>query len=532
MATVRELQAEFTARAAGWKSTIQSVKKELTSIGTTTEKSVDKANRSYRDLVSETDKLKQAIADSADPKAFDRLNKAIDQTEKEFKETGQIGEKTMAELKSAINESSGSFGDLSQEGRQAINQISKNIDGLEVDLKQLGTDTGLTEMEVDGKQAVQGINQSVNTLNNELKALGSESDLKQLGADGRTALTEINKRTNILNTEIKQLGADSSMDELSAEGRKAINRINASTSMLSNEFKRLGSDVNFDNISAEGRQAIERIDQSVSDLDSNIRVLGTQSGMSGFASEGRQAVNRVEQSVNSLDNELRDLGKETGLNEVNEQVQELGENAQETASPATTGLFAALGGAIGGMRGKALAASAGIAALGGSILSSISVGSEFTGAMNNLAIQTGATEDEIEQLEQSLKNIYQTGAGESFDDIANAMATVRSATKLTGDELEEATQIALDLRDVFDWDVDELMRSVRGMMTNFNLSAEESFTLLAQGRQEMGSSADDLLDTFNEYGHAFADLGFNGEEAMNMIMNSMDAGVRNTDIAA
>nr|WP_256521738.1 phage tail tape measure protein [Halobacillus sp. A5] len=135
-------------------------------------------------------------------------------------------------------------------------------------------------------------------------------------------------------------------------------------------------------------------------------------------------------------------------------------------------------------------------------------------------------------MEGSLLNIYKNNFGESFDDIGKAMGTVRSATKLTGKELELATQNAIMLRDSFDWEVDESMKAVRVMMTEFEYSSEEAFTVLAQGRQELGSTADDLLETFNEYSGAFSDLGFNGEEAMNMISNSVESGARNTDVAA
>ncbi|MFR4670412.1 MAG: hypothetical protein ACLT69_11295 [Intestinibacter bartlettii] len=49
---------------------------------------------------------------------------------------------------------------------------------------------------------------------------------------------------------------------------------------------------------------------------------------------------------------------------------------------------------------------------------------------------TGATDKEMQGLSQTMKEIYADNYGESFEDVANAMAEVQKQTGLTGDALK------------------------------------------------------------------------------------------------
>lgn len=199
----------------------------------------------------------------------------------------------------------------------------------------------------------------------------------------------------------------------------------------------------------------------------------------------------------------------------------------------TSGTFGKMGevvGKVGGILGGALVAGAGAAVAGLGAL--FVAGDNMQQAMNKLQQQTGATEAEMKGMEESLKNIYKNNYGESFEDISSAMANVKQVTGATGAELESMTQTALMMRDTFDFEVNESMRTVSVMMKNFGITSEEAFTLLAQGQQMGVNASDDMLDTFLEYSPLFKQLGFDAEGMLDVLNTGMKAGVRNSDVLA
>lgn len=177
-------------------------------------------------------------------------------------------------------------------------------------------------------------------------------------------------------------------------------------------------------------------------------------------------------------------------------------------------------GKIGAAAGTALVA------VGKSI---VDVSSEFQKACNQLQVSTGATDKEMKGLSQTMKEIYADNYGESFEDVANAMAEVQKQTGLMGDSLKTTTESALALRDTFDFDINESVRSAQMMMQQFGLTSDEAFNLITQGAQNGLDKNGDLLDTINEYSVHFRQAGFSAEEMFNMLQNGTEAGTFSVD---
>ena len=154
---------------------------------------------------------------------------------------------------------------------------------------------------------------------------------------------------------------------------------------------------------------------------------------------------------------------------------------------------------------------------------------ELNKSFNTLQAQTGATDEEMEGLEESLKNIYANNYGESFDDIAVAMAEVKNHTGLAGDELERTIENAIALRDTFEYEVQESTRAADMMMKQFGITSDEAFNLIAQGSQNGLDKNGNLLDSINEYSVHFKQLGFDAEEMFNMFSNGAATGVFDID---
>ena len=177
--------------------------------------------------------------------------------------------------------------------------------------------------------------------------------------------------------------------------------------------------------------------------------------------------------------------------------------------------------------GKGAGVLAGAAAAVGTYATNLSI--EFDQAFNSLQAQTGATTEEMESLEDSVINLYNANLGESMDDVASSMATVRQQTNLTGQELEDVTANALLMRDTFGFEVNESIRAVNSLMDQFGITADEAYTLIAQGAQNGLNQNGDLMDVVNEYAVQFQDAGYSAEDMFNMLVNGAESGTWSVD---
>lgn len=175
----------------------------------------------------------------------------------------------------------------------------------------------------------------------------------------------------------------------------------------------------------------------------------------------------------------------------------------------------------------------GAIAIGGATIATagyaLKLSTEFDKAFNTLQTQTGASAEEMESLNASMENIYANNFGETIEDVAQSMATVKTQTNLTGQELEDITTKALLMRDTFGFEVNESIRAVNSLMNQFGITADEAYTLIAQGAQKGLNQNDDLLDTINEYAVQFEMLGYNADDMFNMLANGASEGTWSVD---
>jgi len=159
----------------------------------------------------------------------------------------------------------------------------------------------------------------------------------------------------------------------------------------------------------------------------------------------------------------------------------------------------------------------------------VKISTDFDKAFNTLVARTGASAEEMDDLNESMESVYANNFGESIEDVAVAMSTVKNNTKLTGKELQSTTEYALLLRDTFDFEVNESTRSAKMLMDQYGLSAEEAYNLIAQGAQNGLDKNGDLLDTVNEYSVHFNQLGIDAPSMFNMLVNGASKGTFSVD---
>ncbi|MCY1690741.1 phage tail tape measure protein [Exiguobacterium sp. SL14] len=126
--------------------------------------------------------------------------------------------------------------------------------------------------------------------------------------------------------------------------------------------------------------------------------------------------------------------------------------------------------------------------------------------------------------------MYSNNFGESWDDVARSLSTVKQITGETGKELQNMTQNAIGLRDTFGFEVNESIRSVDTMMQKqFGISSTEAFNLIAQGQQNGLDKSGEMLDTINEYSVQFKALGMDADTMFETMVSGMDNGAWNLD---
>lgn len=157
------------------------------------------------------------------------------------------------------------------------------------------------------------------------------------------------------------------------------------------------------------------------------------------------------------------------------------------------------------------------------------VGASYEKAMNKVAMSTGTAGQELENLQGIASNVYADNFGESMEDAAASVAEVYKQTGLVGEELQKATEDAYTLQNAFGYEVNDSLQATTQLMSTFGITADEAYTLIAQGAQKGLDQNGDMLDTLNEYSVQFANLGYSAEDMFNMLANGVQNGTWSVD---
>ena len=151
-------------------------------------------------------------------------------------------------------------------------------------------------------------------------------------------------------------------------------------------------------------------------------------------------------------------------------------------------------------------------------------------AMNSFIAQTGIAKNESAEWKKALEDIYKGNYGESFEDIANSMALAsQELYEFDPSQIKAVTENALALRDTFGVEVNESIRASKALITQFGISADEAYNLMAQGAQNGLDFSGELVDNINEYSVQFGKLGLSAEDMFNIFQSGADAGAWNLD---
>lgn len=307
-----------------------------------------------------------------------------------------------------------------------------------------------------------------------------------------------------------------SMDQSLTTLRKELN-------LNSAELKENADDVELlskrkDILQQESEATAKKIELMNNKLTEAERLFGSSS------KEVYQLSNKIldtQTAFQKIQNEITQTGKkldnlEDGLGETKKELKNVDEASEELK-----GGFSVLKGAIADLVAD------GVQELVGS-LKDLAVESDTS--MSKFQAQTGLSNEEMMKFENTIEDIYSKNFGESISDIANSMAEVKLQTRETDpSKLQKLTENAITLRDTFDYDIQESMRAVNMLTTQFGISGEEAFNLIVQGTQKGLNKNGDFLDSLNEYSVHYKHLGYDADEFITSLILGTENGAFSVD---
>ena len=124
------------------------------------------------------------------------------------------------------------------------------------------------------------------------------------------------------------------------------------------------------------------------------------------------------------------------------------------------------------------------------------------------------------------------GYSDDINEVAEAMIRVQNVMGAEGmddDMLQRMTRNAIAFSKNTGADVNETIRGIGKMMTNFGIDADKAWDLMARGAQMGLDQTDELGDNMAEYSQIFGQAGFTAEQTFDMLQSGLDGGAYNLD---
>lgn len=432
-----------------------------------------------------------------------------------------------------VDEMSDKLGSMAEKGQSMTEQWERAGDAANAALEGIagGVSTAVSSVDgiatsIDNLQDAMGQadywTDAVGNYSRELlEATYSTEELVEMGLKSADALEEQNRMLELCEQSASELGR--SMDATA----QIQQDLSAAMDEAAQTADRLADN---EDVSAETKQALAKASTEAAEAMRELEKAQQE------ADEALEAYNQTMASGTSDLNQLEAAAERAGhaaenLAEANGRASEATEelsNASEQAAEEAKGAGNKGTDAIGAVAG-ALAA-AGITAKVMEIAGAVyELAGSFSEAEKTIVGATGATGRELDELMSNSLDVYASSSAENLNEVAAGMMNVKTATGLTGDALEEATDAALVLNNVLGYEVSESSRTAGALMKNFGVSAQEAYNLIAIGAQNGADKNGDLLDVLNEYSAQYSALGLSAEEFVSSLVDGAEAGVFSVD---
>ncbi|WP_052061877.1 phage tail tape measure protein [Rhodococcoides fascians] len=196
---------------------------------------------------------------------------------------------------------------------------------------------------------------------------------------------------------------------------------------------------------------------------------------------------------------------------------------------------------LGSKAGPIGAALAGVAVVGlaaGAMLAdAIADGMQQELESDIIQARLGVNDETMAIVGKAAGDAYANAFGESIGANKDALGTLIQAGVLSGEEgnpemqkiLEQATAVS----EILGEEIPAVARSAsQAVKTGIAEDATGAFDLMVKGAQNGLNVSEDMLDTMDEYGTQFRNLGLDGGQAFGLMAQAVENGARDTDTAA
>ncbi|OQQ28695.1 hypothetical protein A4U94_01220 [Prescottella equi] len=243
----------------------------------------------------------------------------------------------------------------------------------------------------------------------------------------------------------------------------------------------------------------------------------------------RQAREKHNQTVGASEAALKQL--ESAQERVTRATQEAGDEAEQSSrkllnfSNSVDDMGSGVDSGIDSLKNFAIAA----AGIGGAI----DLGMQALDNMNvesRLAAKLGATGGLAEEYGDMAGGLYRDAIASSMEEAADAVSVVASSFVVAGSEgeksVDQIAESALNFSKVFGTDVAESVNTASLLVTNgLAKDSTEAFDLMTTAFQRVPEAMQgELPEILQEYGTNFRALGFDGDEAFNLLVSAAGKG--------
>ena len=189
-------------------------------------------------------------------------------------------------------------------------------------------------------------------------------------------------------------------------------------------------------------------------------------------------------------------------------------------------------------RGLLAGAAASIGALiGGLIAKGIMSSFEAERVAAKLTTELGLAGPRAAEIGRLVGTIYSENFGQSLEQVGDAVEAVFRNGLIPADaSVADAKRVAtslLQIANVLDQDLSMAAEAAGAIMRNgLAPDVDTAMDIVAQAITSGGDKAGDLAETFQEYSPIFDQLGLDAAEASGVILQMLDAGARDADVAA
>lgn len=201
------------------------------------------------------------------------------------------------------------------------------------------------------------------------------------------------------------------------------------------------------------------------------------------------------------------------------------------ATKQTSGLGAAFK-VAGGIAAAGFAAISTAAVAGTKAL--IDLGTSFDAASDTIRIGTGATGEALEALQADFDEVYKS-VPTTMEDAATAIADYNTRLGLTGPELQNISEQAIQVSNILGDDLTGVVEESSQAFQQWDIEAEnmgDAMDFVFKASQSTGVGFTELMSTVQQFGPQLQEMGFSFEQSISLIGQLDKAGVNTNEVLA